>query len=94
MRDHSDEGWDSKVGEDAAFECAYFNAFNAIVETNGSSKRAIEGIIFNPPQRVRDVYLRHRVVAPTEGTVPNFHEAFTQLHLGQLRTFIEGTSRD
>jgi hypothetical protein len=24
------------------------------------------------------------MVAPLEGTTPNFHEAFTQLHLGQL----------
>jgi hypothetical protein len=36
-------GRDSKVGEDAASECAVSNAFNAIVETNISSKRVHEG---------------------------------------------------
>jgi hypothetical protein len=25
-----------------------------------------------------------QIIAPPEGTFPNFHEAFTQLHLGQL----------
>ena len=47
---YGDEGWDSKVGEDAAHECAYSNAFNAIMEMNRSSKRACEGIIFNHDQ--------------------------------------------
>jgi hypothetical protein len=47
---HSDEGWYSKVGEDAAIKCAISNTFNAIVETNGASKRAGEGLIQNPPE--------------------------------------------
>jgi hypothetical protein len=34
------------------------------------------------------------VVAITEGTFPNFHNAFTQLHLGQLLAFVKCTSRD
>jgi hypothetical protein len=29
-----------------------------------------------------------------EGMLPNFHEAFTQLHLGQLRASLKCTSRD
>jgi hypothetical protein len=31
---HGDEGWDSKVGEDAVSKCFFSNTFNAIVETN------------------------------------------------------------
>jgi hypothetical protein len=50
LGNHSDEGWDSKVGEDAGTKCASSNAFNAIVETNGTSKRTREGIIVNPPE--------------------------------------------
>ena len=50
-----DEGWDSKVGEDAASKCVFSNAFNAIMETNRSSKRGIECPIVNPPERVGDV---------------------------------------
>jgi hypothetical protein len=34
------------------------------------------------------------VVAITEGTFPNFYEAFTQLHLGQLLAFEKCVSRD
>jgi hypothetical protein len=34
------------------------------------------------------------MVAPLEGTTPNFHEAFTQLHLGQLRPSFKCVSRD
>jgi hypothetical protein len=34
------------------------------------------------------------VFTASEGTVPNFHEAFTQLHLGQLLAFTKCTSRD
>jgi hypothetical protein len=47
---HSDEGRDSEVGEDAAIECSSSNTFNAIVETNRTSKRACEGSITNPPE--------------------------------------------
>jgi hypothetical protein len=47
---HGDEGWDSKVGEDAATECTVSNTLNAIVEMNRTSKRAGEGIIVNPPE--------------------------------------------
>jgi hypothetical protein len=47
---HGDEGWDSKVGEDAAIECVISNALNAIVEMNGALKRAIEGTIVNIPE--------------------------------------------
>jgi hypothetical protein len=63
-RDHGDEGWDSKVGEDAATECVCSNTFNAIVETNRTLKRAIEGPIVNPPERAGDVDLCYRMVAP------------------------------
>jgi hypothetical protein len=45
-----DEARISKVYEDAASECAASNAFNTIVKTNWSSKRAKEGIIVNPPE--------------------------------------------
>ena len=38
------------VSEDAFIKCVYSNALDAIVETNGTSKRAIEGIIVNPPE--------------------------------------------
>jgi hypothetical protein len=31
---------------------------------------------------------------PPEGPFPNFHEAFTQLHLGQLLAFIKCISGD
>jgi hypothetical protein len=34
------------------------------------------------------------VVAPHEGTNPNFNEAFTQLHLGQLLALEKCTSGD
>jgi hypothetical protein len=37
------------------------------------------------------------LVTPLEGTFSNFHEAFTQLHLGQLRAtlkYITGDRRD
>jgi hypothetical protein len=34
------------------------------------------------------------MVAPLEGFFPNFNEAYTQLHLGQLITFVKCTSRD
>jgi hypothetical protein len=50
FRDHGDEGRDSKVGEYAAIECVSTNTFNAIVETNGTLKRRIEGKIVNPPK--------------------------------------------
>jgi hypothetical protein len=50
IRDHGDEGWDSKIGEYAERECVHSNAFNAIVETNRSSERVIEGIATNPPE--------------------------------------------
>jgi hypothetical protein len=50
MRDHCDEGRDSKVGEDAVTECDISNAFNAIVEINQTSKRAVEGLVMNPPE--------------------------------------------
>jgi hypothetical protein len=49
-RNHGDEGWDSKVGEDAAIKCSISNTLNAIVEMNGTLKRAIEGMIINPPE--------------------------------------------
>jgi hypothetical protein len=32
------------------------------------------------------------VVAPPEGTNPNFHEAFTQLNLGQLLALVKYTN--
>jgi hypothetical protein len=48
IRDHGDEGWDSKVGEDALSECGYSDTFYAIVETDRSSKRVPEGPIINP----------------------------------------------
>jgi hypothetical protein len=47
---HGDEGWDSKVGEDTVRKCDISNTFNAIVETNGTSKRTPKGIIVNPPE--------------------------------------------
>jgi hypothetical protein len=50
MGNHSDEGWESKIGEDAVSKCACSDAFNAIVKTNGSSERTIEGKITNPPE--------------------------------------------
>jgi hypothetical protein len=59
-----------------------------------SSKREGEGSIANPPQRVGDVYFRDRTVAPLEGPKPNFHDAFTQLHLDQLRAFVKRISGD
>jgi hypothetical protein len=34
------------------------------------------------------------VEATTEGIVSNFHEAFTQLHLGQLLALVKYTSGD
>ena len=34
------------------------------------------------------------MVAKTEGIFPNFHEAFIQLHLGQLLASFKRTSRD
>jgi hypothetical protein len=34
------------------------------------------------------------MVTIPEGIIPNFHEAFTQLHLGQLLAFVKCTSRD
>jgi hypothetical protein len=34
------------------------------------------------------------MVAPSEGIVPNFHDAFTQLHLGQLLASVKCTSGD
>jgi hypothetical protein len=62
------------------------------VETNGTSKRAIEGGISNSPERGGDDDLRNR--APREGIISNFHEAFSQLHLGQLRPSFKCVSRD
>jgi hypothetical protein len=50
LRDHGDEERDSKVGEDAASECPFSNAFDVIVDTNGTSKRITECIITNPPE--------------------------------------------
>jgi hypothetical protein len=50
IRDHSDEGWDSKVCKYTGNECEFSNAFNAIVETNGTSERVMEGPIVNPPE--------------------------------------------
>jgi hypothetical protein len=50
-------GGDSKVCEDAPRKCECSNAFNAIVKTNRTSNRAREGIITNPLERVRNVYL-------------------------------------
>jgi hypothetical protein len=44
------EGWDSKIGEYAVTKCGISNAFNAIVETNGTSKRLSKGNIFDPPE--------------------------------------------
>jgi hypothetical protein len=78
---HGDEGWDSKIGEDAGGECASSNAVNAIVKTNRSSKRAIKGLITNPPERAGDVYFRNRVVIASERTTPNLNEAFAQLNI-------------
>jgi hypothetical protein len=34
------------------------------------------------------------MVAQPEGPLPNFNKAFTQLHLGQLITFVKCTSGD
>jgi hypothetical protein len=45
------KGWDSKVGEDTVLECLSSDAFNAIVESNRTSKRAKEGPRVNPPER-------------------------------------------
>jgi hypothetical protein len=64
------------------------------VETNGTSKRRHEGKNANRPQFIWNVYLRDGVVAPPEGTFPDFYEAFTQLHLGQLSVSIKCKSRD
>ena len=90
IRDCGDEGRDPKVGKITTAKCEFSNAFNVIVETNGSSEREREGIMVNSPECAGDVYLRNRVItAPREGTFPNFHEAFTQLHLGQLLAFIK-----
>ena len=50
IRDHGDEGWDSKVGEDAVSECPSSNAFDAIVKTNRSSERITKCTIVNPPE--------------------------------------------
>jgi hypothetical protein len=50
MRDHCDEGRDSKVGEDAASECSISNAFNAIVKTKDSMERMTKSMITNPPE--------------------------------------------
>jgi hypothetical protein len=50
MGNHGDEGWDSKVGEDAIGECGFSNAFNAIVKTNCTSKRVPKGSNTNPPE--------------------------------------------
>ena len=70
------------------------NAFNAIVETNGTSKREIEGTIANPPECDGNVDLRYRMAAVREGIPPNFHDAFTQLHLGQLLALVKCVSRN
>jgi hypothetical protein len=50
LRDLCDEGWDSKIGEDAGTKCAFSNAFNAIVETNRTPKRVMEGTMVDPPE--------------------------------------------
>jgi hypothetical protein len=34
------------------------------------------------------------MVAITEGPLPDFHETFTQLHLGQLLALVKCVSRD
>ena len=70
------------------------NTVNAIVETNGTSKRFYEGPFVNPPERGGDVDLRYRMVAPCKGPFPNFQEAFTQLHLGQLLALVKCFIRD
>jgi hypothetical protein len=36
----------------------------------------------------------NRLLATTEGIKPNFHEAFTQLYLGQLLAFKKCVNRD
>jgi hypothetical protein len=94
IRDHGDEGWDSKIGEYAVGKCAGSNAFNAIVETSGSSKRGHECHILNPPERAGDVYLLYRLIAESEGIIPDFDEAFTQLHLGQPPVHSKRISED
>jgi len=48
IRDRADEGWNSKIGEDAARECFKSNAFNVIAKTNSSSERIVESQIVNP----------------------------------------------
>jgi hypothetical protein len=50
MRNHGDEGWDSKIGEDTVSKCAFSNTFYAIVKTNGTLKRGNKGFITNPPE--------------------------------------------
>ena len=70
-------------------KCASSNAFNAIMETNWSSERACECPIVNPPECVWDVDLCYRAVVMSDGCTPNLHEAFTQLHLGQLLAFVK-----
>jgi len=40
----------SKVGEYAESKCALSNAFNAIVKTNRTSERAIEGSVADHPE--------------------------------------------
>ena len=55
MRNHGDEGWDSKIGEDTVSECAFSNTFYAIVKTNGTLKRGNKGFITNPPGEVAEV---------------------------------------
>jgi hypothetical protein len=45
-----DESRYSKVGEDAGSKCCYSNAFDVVVEINGTLKRAPEGRIINSPE--------------------------------------------
>ena len=79
-RESSDEGWDSKIGEDAPRECALSNDFNAIVETNMSSKRAIEGIITNHPKWVGGCWFSQSSYCNYQRNVPRF---LRRLHTAQ-----------
>ena len=64
------------------------------METNRTSKRVPEGPIVDPPKRGGNVDFRDGLAAIIERIFPDFHEAFTQLHLGQLHASVKCLSMD
>ena len=81
LRDHSDEGWDSTVGEDATNECFFSNTFNAEEELDIVERK---GIIINLPEDDGDVdfcYQAHHSPKDSEGLISNFQESFAEQSL-------------